>query len=100
MSPLMRLILSSGLLVARALLAQELLPDAATQLLHHFNNSTTCAAGETPTQAVGISYEAGRFLQRAAISTSDRLSDPPKFYWTQFATGENVSTEWLCLMRH
>jgi hypothetical protein len=47
--------------VAAAGLAQEHVPDGATSLLLHFNNSLVGASGEAPVSAVGTSFTGGIF---------------------------------------
>jgi hypothetical protein len=53
--------------------AQEHTPDANTLLLLHFNNTLTGAQGEIPTQATGVTYEAGIFGNGAHFGTGNQV---------------------------
>lgn len=53
--------------------AQEHTSDANTLLLLHFNSSLSGASGETPTQASGVTYQAGIFGNAASFNTGNQV---------------------------
>jgi hypothetical protein len=58
------------------LVAQEHQPDAHTLLLLHFNDDLNGAQGETPTQALGVTFEPGIFGKGAYFAPGNQVYYP------------------------
>jgi len=79
-------------LICGPLLAQEHQPDQHTLLLLHFNGDLRGAAGESPTQTVGVTFEAGVFGQGVLVDQSDIL---PYASLNNFKLGEGTIEFWV-----